>query len=128
MFVDAAVWTVSPRRTVIETPGNGLPSPVMVPLTTHAAAAGGACCAPSPTPARTTAIATALAAVVDIPSMPLLPSTNTLGAAYVRSPPVPMTKRCQEPQPHDFLLSLLALNVCDPVSAGVRPGRRGWQR
>jgi hypothetical protein len=63
---------VSSRRTVMDTPGNGPPSPVMVPLIVHAAAAGGACCAPSATLATTTAIPAALTAV-DLLVMPLLP-------------------------------------------------------
>src|SRR5690349_16506031 len=48
MLVDVAVCTASPRRTVIATPGSGPPRPVIVPVTTHAAAVGGACCAITP--------------------------------------------------------------------------------
>src|SRR5688500_18221379 len=60
----------------METPGNGPPRPVMVPLIVHVAAAGlpagasvevgGACWAPSAVPAMTRAIAAALTVVVDI--------------------------------------------------------------
>src|SRR5687767_2324361 len=61
----------------METPGNGPPRPVIVPLIVHVAAVGlpavasaevsGACCAPSAVPAITIAIAAPLT-VVDIVS------------------------------------------------------------
>jgi hypothetical protein len=50
----------------MDTPGSGPPSPVIVPLIVHVAAAGGACCAPTAVPAITTATAAHLRAAVDI--------------------------------------------------------------
>src|SRR5687768_9344874 len=123
MSVEPALWTVSPRRTVMDTPGKGPPSPVMVPVIVHAAAAGGACCALSATPAISKAIAAPLSAVVDIlvrkgiespkmrrPVMSLQP--RRVARASVRVPqPAQKTKRCHRPINGVFLLSLLVLNV-----------------
>src|SRR5262245_23686009 len=57
----------------MDTPGKGPPRPVIVPVMVHAAAAGGACWAPRPTLATTTAIAAPRTAFVDILAMTLLP-------------------------------------------------------
>src|SRR5688572_25130252 len=120
------------------TPGRGPPRPLMVPVTEHVAAVGGACCAPTPAvsakmpmPASTAAAATRLRAVLDsagirVPFMSLLLPDEVAPRGYVAGGSVPMTKACQRPPPHVFLLSLLVLNVSAPSPIPGIIRRSGW--
>src|SRR5687767_882932 len=95
----------------METPGNGPPRPVIVPLIVHVAAAGGACCAPSAVPSITTAIAAPLT-VVDILRLSWLEAW--LVAAYAFRSPATKTKRCPGAEWPSFYFLYLYLTSTAP--------------